>query len=153
MYYAKTTGGFYDSELHGKAIPKDAVEISKEEHSVLLAGQSLGKIIRADINGFPVLEDLPAPSIGDILRAYRVEMQRHLDVFASTRGYDSILSACSYAVSENSKYASEGKYAVTARDAVWDKGNGILDDIEAGRRPLLPLNDFLSELPVLNWPR
>jgi hypothetical protein len=61
MFYSKSTGGFYDSEIHGNAIPSDAVEITSEQHAVLLSGQSAGKVITADRNGFPVLTD-PAPT-------------------------------------------------------------------------------------------
>lgn len=55
MFYAKSTGGFYDSEIHGNSIPADAVEITKEEHAELLNGQSNGFEIVADENGRPIL--------------------------------------------------------------------------------------------------
>lgn len=61
MFYSKDTGGFYSREIHGDAIPSDAVEITASEHSALLEGQSQGKLIQADANGKPVLAD-PAPS-------------------------------------------------------------------------------------------
>ncbi len=61
MFYSKTTGGFYDRAIHGDSIPADAVEITSESHNALMAGQSSGKRIVADENGFPVLADrLPA---------------------------------------------------------------------------------------------
>lgn len=59
MYYAKSTGGFYDRAIHGASVPADAVEITAEEHAALLAGQGQGKIITADSGGFPVLADPP----------------------------------------------------------------------------------------------
>ena len=61
MYYSKSTGGFYDTAIHGDNIPADAVEITGEEHKALLEGQSQGKIIAADKNGKPVLVDPPLP--------------------------------------------------------------------------------------------
>ena len=54
MFYSKSTGGFYASEIHGDAIPADAVEITADEHAALLAGQSQGKLIQADAKGKPV---------------------------------------------------------------------------------------------------
>lgn len=66
MKYSKSTGGFYDSSLHGDNIPADAVEITDEEHAALLAGQSNGKRIIADANGYPALSDPPAPSSAEI---------------------------------------------------------------------------------------
>lgn len=69
MLYSKSTGGFYDSAIHGNNIPSDAVEITNDEHAALLAGQSEGKIIAADANGFPVLQDPPEPTAEQIAAA------------------------------------------------------------------------------------
>lgn len=69
MFYSATTGGFYDREIHGDNIPADAVEISAEEHAALLKGQSNGKIIAGDENGYPVLQDTPLPDTTAVRRA------------------------------------------------------------------------------------
>lgn len=61
MLYAKSTGGFYDTAIHGDNIPADAVEITTEQHQALIDGQAAGKVIAADANGFPVLQDPPPP--------------------------------------------------------------------------------------------
>ena len=74
MFYAKSTGGFYDVEIHGDAIPADAVEITHDEHAFLLAGQSTGQRIEADDHGRPVLRDAPVPSsdaLADAARTHR----------------------------------------------------------------------------------
>lgn len=62
MYYSKQTGGFYAQEIHGDNIPSDAMEITAEQHAELLQGQSEGKRIEADENGYPILVDPPAPT-------------------------------------------------------------------------------------------
>ena len=67
MFYSEQTGGFYDEAIHGDSIPADAVEITREQHAALLAGQSAGQLITADENGYPVLVDPPPVSI-DTLR-------------------------------------------------------------------------------------
>ena len=59
MLYSKSTSGFYSREIHGENIPTDAVEITTEQHDALLEGQSQGKIISADDNGYPILIDPP----------------------------------------------------------------------------------------------
>lgn len=59
MFYSKTTGGFYDTAIHGDNIPADAVEISATEHAALIEGHSKGKRIAADARGFPMLQDTP----------------------------------------------------------------------------------------------
>lgn len=58
-FYSPTTGGFYTREVHGDNIPADAVEITTNQHRELIEGQSQGKRITADENGFPVLADPP----------------------------------------------------------------------------------------------
>jgi hypothetical protein len=76
MFYAKSTGGFYDSSIH-TCMPADVVEISKDFYDALFAGQSKGKRITADAKGFPALTDPPAQSITDI-KAIELEKVRAL---------------------------------------------------------------------------
>lgn len=152
MFYSKQTGGFYDSAIHGDNIPADSVEITVEEHQVLLEGQSQGKIISADKNGKPVLKDPPPPTPEQIVAQYTAGVQQHLDSFARTRNYDGILSAATYATSAVPKFKAEGQYAVEARDATWAKCYEVLAAVEAGSRPMPTLDELLAELPVLTWP-
>ena len=75
MFYSKTTGGFYFREIHGDKIPSDAIEITTEQYSALLEGQSYGKIISADENGYPILIDPVPPSESDIARQQISEIE------------------------------------------------------------------------------
>lgn len=59
MLYSKHSSGFYSRDIHGDNIPEDAVDITPEQHAALLEGQSQGKIISADENGYPILIDPP----------------------------------------------------------------------------------------------
>jgi len=59
MRYSKSTGGFYDAEIHGASIPSDSVEISNEEYDALLTGQSNGMAISSDADGYPCLAERP----------------------------------------------------------------------------------------------
>ena len=152
MFYSKSTGGFYTREIHGDNIPADAVEITEAEHAALIEGQSNGKRIVADENGYPILQDPPPPTAEQIIAKYTADVQQHLDAFARTRGYDNILSACTYATSTVPKFAAEGQYAVEARDATWAKCYEVLAEVEAGSRPMPTLDELLAELPVLTWP-
>ncbi|EKB14529.1 tail fiber assembly protein [Aeromonas veronii] len=68
IYCAESTGGFYDTDIHGKDIPVDAMEISKAERARLLAGQSSGKFI-AFKDGIPYLVDPVPPSAHEIATA------------------------------------------------------------------------------------
>ena len=60
IFYSKTTGGFYDNQIHN-VLPGDAVGITAEYHAALLAGQAQGKTIMPGKDGKPVLAPL-APS-------------------------------------------------------------------------------------------
>jgi hypothetical protein len=62
-YYSKTTRGFYNKEVNGDAIPKDAVEVQDADYSALMTGQASGKVIQPNQSGYPVLADPPEPSV------------------------------------------------------------------------------------------
>lgn len=102
-----------------------------------------------------------APMSADELEAKRQQIkaeitdavQARLDAFAQTRGYDNIVSACSYATSQHSKYGPEGRYCVAAREQTWDALFAIESDVIAGNRPMpASYEDIKAELPALVWP-
>ena len=79
-------------------------------------------------------------------------IQSMLDETAKERGYDNILSLCTYATSTNAKFAAEGQAAVEWRDEVWAKGYAILADVESGARAIPTVDELLAELPNFVWP-
>jgi hypothetical protein len=82
-----------------------------------------------------------------------IQVKERLDVFAQSRGYDNIVSACSYATSQHQKYGPEGRYCVEAREQTWDKLFQILDEVLAGTRSMPTSYDEIeTELPILQWP-
>lgn len=90
MFYSKSSGGFFTQEIHGAGIPSDAVEITEQHHAELLAGQSAGKLIAADVGGYPVLIDptpTPLPVVIEGAKA-RVRAAR-VAVFATLAGIQS----------------------------------------------------------------
>ena len=58
IFYSKTERGFFDDE-YTTSLPKDVVSIPNELHREMLNGQSQGKVIMWDAQGFPVLADPP----------------------------------------------------------------------------------------------
>jgi len=78
MYYSKQTNSFYTKEIYGKNIPTDAVEITPEQHAALLQGQSEGKIITADENGYPILVDPPGPTPEQLATSARADRDAKL---------------------------------------------------------------------------
>ena len=62
IFYSKSTGGFYNQDLHadhipGCNIPDDAIEITDEYHIELFEGQANGLQIITDKKGYPVLSE------------------------------------------------------------------------------------------------
>lgn len=79
--------------------------------------------------------------------------QKRLDDFAKTRGYDGILSLCSYVSSPTPKFAAEGSYGIVIRDATWAKLYEILAEVTGGaRQPPANFEEIELELPILLWP-
>ena len=90
MFYSKSTGGFYTREIHGDAIPSDAVEITDEEHGELMAGQSAGKVITADANGALVLTDPPPTPFPVLIEAAKAKVRTmRVTAFSSLAGIQS----------------------------------------------------------------
>ncbi|MBI3714216.1 MAG: hypothetical protein HY253_14825 [Burkholderiales bacterium] len=94
----------------------------------------------------------PPPDLVALQREIVNSTQGRLDAFARARGYDSILSACTYVTSQIPKFAHEGQMAVQSRDATWAKLYQILADVEAHKRPVPTcFADVEADLPALNW--
>ena len=107
--------------------------------------------------GYIPLSDLvppppPPPTVEELQAMYTVAIQKRLDDWAKTRNYDSILSACTYATSANPRFSAEGQRAVENRDATWDTGYAIVDDVLSGKRPVPTIEEVMAELPPLKWP-
>jgi hypothetical protein len=79
-------------------------------------------------------------------------VQKQLDDFARTRGYDNILSCCTYTTSTVQKFQQEAQYCVQMRDVYWNACYTILTEFEMGQRPLPTIEQLLAELPALEWP-
>jgi hypothetical protein len=79
-------------------------------------------------------------------------MQAYLDESAKARGYDGILSLCSYYGSANPQFNTEALAGLAFRDAVWAYGYQVLADVEAGQRTIPAAEELLAELPVIVWP-
>lgn len=84
--------------------------------------------------------------------ALEAAVQQHLDATAQARGYDSMLSACTYAASTSTRFQPEGAACVAWRDAVWLHCHGVLAAVIAGTRPAPTAAELLAELPAIQWP-
>jgi hypothetical protein len=78
IYFSKSENGFFRDDIHEK-MPEDIVEITSEQHKMLLDGQSAGKIITGDIDGHPCLIDRPPPTEGQKWLRIKMEVVRLLN--------------------------------------------------------------------------
>ena len=78
------------------------------------------------------------------------QVQARLDNFAKEKGYDSILSACSYKDSTNTIFANEAQIAILARDNTWTALYQVQLDVDNNLIPM-PLSIDDIELPELKW--
>lgn len=95
---------------------------------------------------------VPAPTQAQVIAVLTKAIQSRLDAFARTRNYDNIMSACTYATSTVTKFATEAQYCVESRDATWSAAYTVLAEVEAGTRPIPSEAELLAELPTLAWP-
>lgn len=77
--------------------------------------------------------------------------QNYMDEVAQTRGYDSILSACSYISTGVERFDAEGAEARKWRSAVWQYCYDQLDLVLEGKRSIPTLEELIEELPKIDW--
>lgn len=155
MKYSPSNRGFY--EEWRADLPADCIDMPDDDWKALFEAQAQGALIVHDGVNLPHAEFPPPPTQDQINAAKKAEIvadvQLRLDIFAQTRGYDNIVSACSYATSQHQKYGPEGRYCVAAREQTWDALFAIEAEVTAGTRPLPSgYEEIKAELPALVWP-
>jgi hypothetical protein len=88
-----------------------------------------------------------APDIVPTIQEYEIAVQKHLDEYAQSKGYDSILSACSYAAEAN-QFQVESKQFITWRSEVWAYCYQVLQNVQGNQRSAPSIKDLIAELPV-----
>ena len=78
-------------------------------------------------------------------------VQSLLDTTAQSRGYDGIISLCTYTTSNVPRFKTEAQAGVNWRDACWGTCYQIMEDVQTGKRNLPTPEEVLAELPVMAW--
>lgn len=96
--------------------------------------------------------DAQLQSVNKIKQEIVSKTQQRLDTWASTKNYDGILSASTYATSTIPQFKSDGQDAVNFRDLTWSTLYTILSQVEAETLPMPSgFSDIEPLLPVLTW--
>jgi hypothetical protein len=74
-------------------------------------------------------------------------VQNHMDEQAKLKGYDSILSACSYAAAPN-QFQVESKSFLTWRAACWAYCYQVQANVIAGTQPMPTALELIAGLPA-----
>lgn len=110
-YFAASTQAFYSSEVHGKIMPKDAVEITLAKYSEMLNARRQGKDVIGGAKGQPVVceRKYNLARVSSEARAERTRLLADTDgvMFAHVNGERTLSSA---------QYAAIIGYRKTLRD-------------------------------------
>ena len=87
-------------------------------------------------------------NIEALKQSYTTAIQNHMDTKAKLRGYDNIVSACSYAGYEN-PFRAEGEAYGVWRANCWKYAYEQLALIFGGSRQIPTVEAFIQELPLL----
>lgn len=144
LFRVKETSPEYDEDLMIKEF--DGVELLDGKY------QTKWKLVNKQLSTDQLAEI--AQNKNKKLKQYIIDQtQKRLDDFAKSNGYDSILSACTYATSSVAKFRSEGQYCVDVRDSTWSTLYQYMTNIESGIIPVpTSFSDVEPLLPNLQWP-
>lgn len=115
-FYDKSTNGFYNDAVHSN-IPNTAKEITIDFYNELLSGQSVGKVIAADINDLPCLIE-PVPTEEELKAARVAELKRLLS--------DSDFRVLPDYQSRSGKTDAEISTYISERKAWYDELQGLM---------------------------
>lgn len=160
-FYDKNTNGFYIPTIHTDLFNEDgipigilegAVEVTEEQHKGLFRLQEIGYSIQPDLDGFPSAIKFE-PSLNEVVKAFEIALQLHLDNKAKEYGYDNIYTAVSYADEPSiPEFQLEGKAFRSWRSLYWFTVNQIKAEISSGTRQIPTIEALIEELPKLDLP-
>lgn len=93
------------------------------------------------------------PSADELIARNVAAIQSELDRRAQAKGYDNIVSACSYAAQPaGAPFQAEGAAFLKWRSAVWQQAYATLAEVEAGTRAMPTPEESVAAMPPLVLP-
>ncbi len=92
--------------------------------------------------------DLITANLNALKYAESAAIQNHLDAYARSWGYDSIISACTYVNDPFPRFAAEGLVLRDWRSSVWQYVESVATAIELGQiQPPSSIEEALASIP------
>ena len=103
----------------------------------------------ADVDGIfqPDTQAILLEDTNNLVQSLENAVQEYIDSQAKNRGYDSIVSACSYAGYTN-EFQTEATALGVWRSAVWTKAYQVQADVEDGTIPMPTVDELILMLPI-----
>lgn len=93
--------------------------------------------------------EIVSKNLEELTALFKEKTQQLLDAKAREKGYDDILSACSYAGYDND-FRAEGEAFGIWRARVWKYGYALLNGVAEGKHKLpASFDEILAEMPTL----
>lgn len=91
----------------------------------------------------------PPPTLDD----YEQAIQAHIDATAREKKYANGFACSTYVNSKTPLWAAEAQAFVDWRDDVWLYAFAELEKVQQGQREQPTIEEFIAELPAINWPQ
>jgi len=99
-------------------------------------------------NTYVISYKIVSKNLEELTALFKEKTQELLDTKAREKGYDDILSACSYAGYDND-FRAEGEAFGIWRAKVWKYGYGLLNTIAEGKHKMpKSFDEILTEMPT-----
>lgn len=105
-----------------------------------------------DLSKMVTVEQKKQEQIDAILAQYRASIQSMIDRTANEKNYADGNSLASYVNSTVPEWAAEAQAFVIWRDQIWIYSISELEKVKAGLRAQPNIEDFILELPSIEWP-
>ncbi len=144
-FWSKSKAGVYVDEIHGDAMPADCAEITPAMYQQMMDLQAGGNQIQTDDKGLPVAVPIALlPLSTDQVRArFTARVQREIDALAASWGYDSVISAATYAASSIDQFKREAQAILAYRDAMWQWAG------QQGQPEAMTSGEYASRVEIL----